>query len=136
WARRLPRDGVPLPAGGERSAAAPEQAGIRDLADDGGGPELDGALEGGEAAGAAVVVDVGGIDGADAAEQPERAVAVLRQAGPGSVRRRRRVDGGDGLGSRHAADEALDRLGASDREQRGGRLVAEAETGAREPAGV
>src|SRR5690606_7041966 len=135
-ARRLPRDSVPLPAGGERGAAAPEQAGVRDLADDGGGSELDGALEGGEAAGAAVVVDVGGIDGPDAAQQPERAVALLRQAGPGPVRQRARVDGGDGVGGRHAADEALDRLGAGDREQRGGRLVAEAETRAREPAGV
>src|SRR5690606_14316782 len=97
-ARRLPRDRVPLPAGGERGAAAPEEAGVRDLTDDGGGSELDGAFQGGETPGPTVVVNVGGVDGPDAAEQPERPVALLRQGGPGPVRQRARADGGDGVG--------------------------------------
>ncbi len=100
---RLGGGGLPLAAGGEGGAAPAEEAGVGDLADDGGGAEGEGAAEGGVAAVGPVVVEVGGVDGADAAQEEEawvgclgtaRAAGVPRGRSRGECRSDRRVGGG------------------------------------------
>jgi hypothetical protein len=65
WSRRLAGDGVPLASGRERRAAAPDEPGVGDLADDLGGADGECPSECLVAAGGPIVVEAGRVDPAN-----------------------------------------------------------------------
>lgn len=118
----LGRRGLPFAAGGEGGAAAPDQARVGDLTDDPGRPECEGPPQRGVPAVCPVVVERGGVDHTDTAQQHEGGIARLgyregrgrllgRRVG-GARRLRRPRDGG---GRRHGRTH---RIARPDREGR------------------
>ena len=125
----------PLSAGREGGASAAHQAGLGDLADDAGRAELDGAAKRLVTAGRAVGGQAGGIDGADPAQQAKIGGGLLGRGG-GLVGRSAGGERGLNLGDRGLAPGALGVLSAGLGQHRGGRLLAQAQTGALEPGGA
>lgn len=138
----LGRRGLPFAAGGEGGAAAPDQARVGDLADDPGRPECEGPPQRGVPAVCPVVVERGGVDHTDTAQQHEGGIArpghregrgrLLGRRAGGARRLRRPRDGGGrrhGRTHRIARPDREDRRSALAQPQAGAALDADAAAG-------
>ena len=130
---RLPCHRLPLDAGREGGAAASLQLRVLDLADDALGPELERTSQRRVAAVCPVVVQAGGIDGPDTAEQAQAALARLRHLGNRFGPRLPAGEQGEHPGRARGRDDVLLRALAGDRQHRGRGAIALAETGAAIP---
>jgi hypothetical protein len=132
-AGRVGRDGLPLAAGRERGAAAPEQLGVADLTEHTLLAHLQRRAQSLVSAVRAIAVDARRVDPADAAQEPQPGVPGLRHL---RVGRRGSVAAGEercdavGLGM---PDGDLARLVAGDADHRHRRHLAHPQAGALEP---
>ena len=134
---RLASHGVPLSPGRKGSASPPHQLGIGDLADHAFGPEFQRNPKRFVPTVRPVVIEAGRPGSVDPSKQPKRRIAGLRKTGVGlGGWSQVSIKYPSGFGRVEMAEQALDRLRASHREQGRGRLVAEAQTRTPQPDGI
>ena len=128
---------LPLHAGGEGGAAAPHELGLDDLLDHRRGAHLEGAAQGMEAAGGAVVVEAHGVHPADAGEQLQSRLPHLRHGDREvRLRHRRARHGGEDVAAGGRSQISISRRAAGRHHERRRRPLAEAQAGAAVPGGV